>query len=1094
MRETVYHLATTLDAITDGVIVTDRDGLVARLNATAERLTGWALIDALGKKLSEIFDLVTDQDTTAASDTLEAALDAPGPAHIAPRAMLRDRRGTTCPIAGTVAPIRRPDGQVLGAVLVFRDRTDEENQHREIERRERLLQNILDTLPISVTLKDAEGHYVFVNKEFCRLLNKSPAEILGLATHDIFPGKFADARSRQDARVLTEGGHVMREGYGPEGTSPGYWLTGATRLDLGPDTQSLLLRYAMDVTEQRKTEAALRESNETLEAFFSQSLEGILILTLDEPLAWDDTVDKVQALDTLFRTMRVTRCNDAVVAQYGGTREQLLGMTMERGFRHDSAYGKRVLMQVFSEGRVRMEVNVRRFDGGAVWVEGDYITLRNQENLVTGLFGAQREISERKKAEQLLLASAERFRATFEQAAVGIGHLDAAGRWLRVNERLCRIAGLSDEALRGMTLLELIHPADRAGAGELIACIMSHQLESVSLDKRILTPSGSVMWVTLSLSAVRQIAGENLHAVAMLQDITERKRSEALLAASEERFRDVVDAAGEYIWETDGQWRVVFVSNQVERMMGYPPSSVIGRRAMEFLPEDEAARIGHLFRNRANRTAPFNAIELQVLNQRGERVWQQISGVPVQDDIGRIIGYRGASLNINDRKLAEQKIEQLATKDSLTGLPNRVLLNDRLEQAITNAQRREEMLALIFIDLDRFKTINDSLGHHVGDLLLKAVADRLATCVRRGDTLARLGGDEFIVALYELKNTEDVTPIAQKMLAAVSVPYEIEGYTLSTGCSMGISIYPSDGADVQSLMRNADTAMYHAKEKGRNNHQYFSPEMNIRAVERLHLENELRLAVQNRDFTLHYQPQIDMRTNEIVGAEALVRWVHPLTGEQVPPTRFISVAEDTGLIVPIGEWVLMTACSQARAWQDAGHPDMRITVNVSVGQFRANGSLIDTLEKVLAQTGLAAKYLELEMTESLLFQNIEENVKVLSRIGAMGVRISIDDFGTGYSSLSYLKQLPVDTIKIDSSFVRDIVTDENDAAIIAAIIAMARRLKLGVIAEGVETVAQLNALRELQCDEYQGYLFSKPLPADEFANAFFSEPLLRQIL
>jgi diguanylate cyclase (GGDEF)-like protein/PAS domain S-box-containing protein len=593
---------------------------------------------------------------------------------------------------------------------------------------------------------------------------------------------------------------------------------------------------------------------------------------------------------------------------------------------------------------------------------------------------------------------------------------------------------------------------------------------------------------------VRQIGSEALHAVAVVQDITERKRSEALLLASEERFRDVVDAAGEYIWETDAQWRIAFVSNQLERMMGYAPAEVIGRKTMEFLPEDEAARIEHLFRNRNNRAAPFNAIELQVLNSKGERVWQQISGVPVLDDKGHIIGYRGASLNIHDRKLAEQKIEQLATKDALTGLPNRVLLMDRLEQAIASASRKEQMLALMFIDLDRFKTINDSLGHHVGDLLLKTVADRLVGCVRRGDTLARLGGDEFIVALYDLKGAEDVTLVARKILANISLPCEIEGRLLSTGCSIGISIYPSDGADVQTLMRNADTAMYHAKEKGRNNYQYFSPEMNIRAVERLHLENELRLAVQNRQFTLHYQPQVHMHSNEIVGAEALVRWVHPMTGEHVPPARFITVAEDTGLIVPIGEWVLHTACSQAKAWQDAGHPDMRITVNVSVGQFRGNRSLIDSLEKVLAETGLEPRYLELEMTESLLFQNIEENVRLLSRIGEMGVRISIDDFGTGYSSLSYLKQLPVDTIKIDSSFVRDIVTDENDAAIIAAVIAMARRLKLGVIAEGVENLAQLNALRELQCDEYQGFYFSKPLPAEEFAQEFFSEPALSRII
>ena len=1093
MRETVYHLATTLDAIFDGVIVTDRDGLITRLNPAAEALTGWTTKEALHRPVRDVLCLHDSTPGSCHCDQASQALQGGKPIHLDSKMLMRTRKGRILPIAGSIAPIKRPDGVILGAVIVFRDRTGEEAQQREIERRERLLQTILDTLPMSVMLKDAAGRYVFANEDFTRRLGKSREQILGLTTHDVFPPEFADARSKHDARVLAEGGHVVREGYAPAGTFPGYWLSGATRLDLGPDAEPLLLRYAMDITSRRKTEEALRESNQTLEVFFSQSLEGIFIMLLDEPMVWNDATDKQQAVERILTTLRVTRCNDAVLQQYGGSREQFMGMTMAQGFRHDLAQARKILMHVFSAGRVRMEVEGRRFDGGVVWIEGDYIVLRNDAGLVTGLFGAQRDINERKRAEQSLLASAERFRATFDQAAVGIGHLDREGRWLRVNDRLCSIAGLAAEDMRQMTLLQLIHPADQASASGKISALMAGELEAVTLEQRFQRSSGSIVWVALTLSVVRQIAGEDLHAVAVVQDITKRKRSEALLTASEERFRDVVDAAGEYIWETDAEWRIVFISNQIERVMGYSPAELIGHQTMEFLPEDEAIRVEHLFRNRKNRAAPFNAIELQALNSAGERVWQQMSGVPVLDDLGQIIGYRGASLNINDRKLAEQKIEQLATKDSLTGLPNRLLLNDRLEQAIANAQRKEEMLALMFIDLDRFKTINDSLGHHVGDMLLKSVADRLNGCVRRGDTLARLGGDEFIIALYNLKAIDDVTQIARKILSTVSHPCQIEGHMLSSGCSIGIGIYPSDGADVQTLMRNADTAMYHAKEKGRNNYQFFSPEMNIRAVERLHLENELRLAVQNQQFTLEYQPQIDMRSNEITGAEALIRWVHPRTGERVPPARFISVAEDTGLIVPIGEWVLRTACAQAKAWQRAGHPDLRMTVNVSVGQFRGNVSLVETLERVLSETGLAAQHLELEMTESLLFQNIEENLKLLNRIGDMGVRISIDDFGTGYSSLSYLKQLPVDTIKIDGSFVRDIVTDESDAAIIAAIIAMARRLKLGVIAEGVETLEQLNALRELQCDEYQGFYFSKALPAEEFEREFFGEPRQRQV-
>jgi|GEM_PF-1246451 len=1087
MRETVYHLSTTLNAIFDGVIVTDRDGLVARLNPAAEQLTGWSLSEALGKKLGEIFKLHNEDNGTAATNPESYAPHAAGPVHFGPDTLLCDRHGVYRPIGGTVAPIRRPDGEQLGTVLVFRDRTAERDAQREIEHREQLLQNILDTLPISVMLKDAQGRYVFVNEDFCRWMEKPREHILGKTNHDFFDDDFASGRSEQEAIVLREGAHIVQEGFGPPGTLLGYCLTGARRLDLSPHADPLLLRYSLDITDRRNTEEALRKSNAQLEMFFAQSLEGFFFMALPEPLQWDDGIDQERALDYLLTQLRFIKINDAVLAQYDATREQILDIPIGRLFTHAPDYGREVIRQIFDAGRLRMEINERRMNGSPLWIEGDFIVLRDEQGQVIGLFGAQRDINERKIAEQLLLASAERFRATFEQAAVGIGHLCKNGRWLRVNERLCRITECAADDLSKMTLLDLIHPDDRASSKQKIDRLAQREIEAVTLEKRIRRPSGSIVWVALTLSLVREITGENLYAVAVVQDITERKRSDALLRASEERFRDVVDAAGEYIWETDAEWRLVFISNQVERTMGYTPSELIGRQMMEFLPEEQVTRFNsHFVQHRRNPLEPFNPLELRLINKSGDQIWQQISGVPVVDDHGKIIGYRGASMNIHDRKMAEQKVEQLATKDALTGLPNRLLLNDRLEHAIVSAQRKEQLLALMFIDLDRFKTINDSLGHHVGDLLLKAVAERLSTCVRRGDTLARLGGDEFIVALYDLKTAEDATIVARKMLDSVSHPYMIEGRTLSTGCSIGISIYPSDGPDVTTLMRNADTAMYYAKEKGRNNYQFFSPEMNIRAVERLNLENELRLAVQHRQFALCYQPQINMRTNEIVGAEALLRWPHPKTGQHIPPAQFIGVAEDTGLIVPIGEWVLRTACAQAKAWQNAGYPGMRITVNVSVGQFRANTSLADTIAEILDETGLDSKYLELEMTESLLFHNIEENVLLLTRLGQMGVRVSIDDFGTGYSSLSYLKQLPVDTIKIDSSFVRDIVTDENDAAIISAIIAMARRLKLRVIAEGVETIAQLNELRELQCDEYQGFFYSKPLPAEDFAREFFN--------
>ena len=1092
MRDSAYQLVATLSALVDAVIAVDGKCCVVRLNFPAETLTGWKHAEALARPLAEVFMLdggVCHDPSTNLAEQLQRATQ---PFPLPPYCHLICRDGSRCYINGSVVPLPGDDLARSGAIIVFRAREEEPHPSGEVLGRERLLSAVLNTLPVTILLKDTKGRYLFVNDEFCRRLNKSREELLGRTLFEVFPENFARALDKLDRITLTERRHISREGPSASPVLPGYWVTGTTPVDLGPHVEPVLMRYALDITDRHKVEEQLRASNRMLEAFFSQSLEGIFVMMLDVPVQWANTPHNRATLEAVFERLSVTRVNDALLGQYGTTRDQFLGMKLKAVFTHDPEYGLQVLRQILDAGRLRLEVDERRFDGCQLWIEGDYIVLRDDTGLVTGLFGAQRDINERKKAQQLLLASAERFRATFEQAAVGIGHLDCEGRWLRVNDRLCRITGRSAAHLYGLNAMDLFHPEDRAIATRSLQRLLSREIGALNMEQRILRESGTVVWVALTLSAVRPVPGERLHAVAVVQDVTERKHSEALLRASEQRFRDVVGAAGEFVWETNADWRITFISQQLQAVTGHSPEEVIGKHTYDFVPQEDALRTIEWFGRRLAGEAVPKFFEHRLINKWGGTSWVQVSGVPVRNEAGTIVGYRGTSLDVTDRRLAQQQIEQLATKDALTGLPNRVLLHDRLEQGIANANRKGEKLALMFIDLDRFKTINDSLGHHTGDLLLQAVAERLSLCVRKGDTLARLGGDEFIVALYELADVENVMLIAQKMLAAVSEPLEIGGYLLSTACSIGIGLFPSDGEDVATLMRNADTAMYHAKEKGRNNYQFFSSEMNVRAVERLHLENELRLAVQQGQFSLHYQPQVSIATGKIVGIEALARWIHPKTGIEVSPNRFIHVAEETGLIVPIGEWVLRSACAQAKAWHDLGHDKLRVTVNVSMGQFRGPRSLVDTISRALADTGLPARCLELEMTESLIFHNVEENIRLLAALGEMGTRIAIDDFGTGYSSLSYLKQLPVDTIKIDSSFIRDIFTDPSDAAIVAAIIAMARRLKLRVIAEGVETKEQLVALAELQCDEYQGFYFSRPLSAEQLTGMFFSASLRRQ--
>ncbi|MBX3616653.1 putative bifunctional diguanylate cyclase/phosphodiesterase [Nitrosomonas sp.] len=441
-----------------------------------------------------------------------------------------------------------------------------------------------------------------------------------------------------------------------------------------------------------------------------------------------------------------------------------------------------------------------------------------------------------------------------------------------------------------------------------------------------------------------------------------------------------------------------------------------------------------------------------------------------------------------ERKEAEKRIIEMATHDALTGLPNRNLLQDRVEQVLVHDTRRQRQMAVLFIDLDRFKTINDSLGHDIGDLLLKAVANRLKFCVRTEDTVARQGGDEFIVVLNSIAESLDAAKVAQKILDSLIQPFYIHGNELHIGGSIGIAVFPNDGSTAETLLRNSDVAMYHAKENGRNNYQFFTDELNKSAYERHTLSLDLRYAMERNELILHYQPVMDMPNHHLYGLEALLRWRHPVH-QLISPDKFINLAEETGLIIPIGEWVLKTVCVQIKAWQNQGYYVPRIAINLSARQFR-DKDLITNIAQILRETGVDAKYISLEITESMLIDNIEKVVETLSSLHAMGLHISIDDFGTGYSSLSYLKKFPIHTLKIDRSFVRDIVTDKNDRTIVAAIIAMAHSLELDVIAEGIEIEEQLAFLTEQKCNHYQGYYFSKPVPALEIENML--KPVLQK--
>ena len=659
------------------------------------------------------------------------------------------------------------------------------------------------------------------------------------------------------------------------------------------------------------------------------------------------------------------------------------------------------------------------------------------------------------------------------------------GEILRWNARMQAVTGYSHLEIGRLKPLDFISPADRGAVEATIREVLEKNTE-VTIEAEMVDRAGNVRPYAFTGKPLR-VGGET-YVMGIGRDITMKKRSEQQLLRAKERLDLALTSSNLALWDWD------LATNKVYFNEGW--SDLLGEAARESTyTGDDVYRWNHPDDREVFKAALTNAMkgvsdgfecEYRVPNASGEWIWIHSRGkVTQRDGRGQALRMTGTSTNVSKRKQAEERAEYLATRDALTGLPNRVLLHDRLEQGIVNAARLKTGFGFMFIDLDRFKTINDSLGHDVGDELLKRVASRLTACVRASDTVARLGGDEFAVILENLGDDDDegAQAVAEKMIAAMAAPMLVNNQHLNTSCSIGISLYPADGNDSAALMKAADVAMYYAKEKGRNNYQFFGADMNARAQERLSIETFLRLALRRGELILHYQPRISVATGELVGAEALLRWQHPRRG-LLAPGKFIDVAEDSGLIVPIGEWVLERACEQARAWQATVRPGLRLSVNLSVGQVLDGERLYAAVASAVSRSGIDPSTLELELTESLLMQNIEEKAALLNRLGQLGVGLAIDDFGTGYSSLSYLKQLPVDAIKIDSSFVRDIHSDPDDEAIIRAILAMAHSLRLSVVAEGVETEAQFKALKELGCDEYQGYYAAPAMPAAEFEQRY----------
>jgi diguanylate cyclase (GGDEF)-like protein/PAS domain S-box-containing protein len=722
------------------------------------------------------------------------------------------------------------------------------------------------------------------------------------------------------------------------------------------------------------------------------------------------------------------------------------------------------------------EHRYRTESGEWKWVQSrGKVSEREEGGRALRMTGINIDITARKRAEQAVRDAEERYRMLVEMTPEGV-IVHANGVIEYANAEAARIlkAG-SPRELLGVPIAETIDPEQAERFRERLKFL---QLGPGRLDfeeRKLVCRDGSR--TVVEVAAVSWLERGRLVMQSVVRDVTEQRKARAALAEREQRFRDVVEASGEYVWETDAQWRYTYLSARVEAVLGYMRAELIGRRPREFMPLGEARALDAFFDRNGRDGQPFRDLTHRSITKSGKVIWQQVSGVPVRDAAGGLIGYRGTGADITARKQAEERIQYLATRDALTGLPNRALLADRAGQAILAAARGRTQLALLLFDLDRFSLVNDSLGYQAGDALLRAVAERLQNTLRREDTLARVGGDEFVLLWDGLKSAQEAALVAQRIQDTLQRPFTIEGRPLSVSASIGVAIYPADGPDFNALLKAADTAMVHAKETGRGGLRLYSPELNARAVERLALDNELRGGLARGELLLHWQPVL--RHGALVGAEALVRWNHPQRG-LLGPDAFIPAAEQSGLIRAIGEWTLERALSQIGAWQRQLPGAPWFALNVSALELAQGEAYVARLRDALAAHGVPGDRLELEVTERVLMANVAEHSETLRRIGELGVRLAIDDFGTGYSSLAYLRRLPIDKLKIDRSFLRELDSSRGDAAIVETIAAMARSLGLHVAAEGVETEAQLKRLLAAGCHEWQGHFFSPPLDAPAF--------------
>ena len=796
----------------------------------------------------------------------------------------------------------------------------------------------------------------------------------------------------------------------------------------------------------------------------------------------ESTEDHIWSVDLNCRLILFNRAFQRHVEQIYGV-QVAVGMHPEGMFLPErAAPWPQFFKRALSEGPFRIEHSL--LDGHTLEMAFNPI-IADGEAMGISVFG--KDITERKLAEMQLRDSEERYRATFEQAAVGIVHASFDGRYLRCNMRFAEIVGYALEEIPGMTFQQITLPEDQAKCEAARQQMASGAIEGASLEKRYLRKDGSLTWVKLTCSTQRDAEGRALHNIAVVEDINARKTVEESLAAaqgalrlSEERYHTAFQTCLDSIAISrlsDGKYidaNQAFLDN-----IGFEREEIIGRTPLElgiWVDARDWQKITEMLRQ----NSICRGLEARFRRKNGDIFWGHISASVFEFDCAPCV--LSITRDISDAKLAEEEIRNLAFYDPLTALPNRRLLLERLRQALVASVRSGRSQALLSIDLDNFKTLNDTLGHQTGDLLLQEAARRIAACVSAADTVGRLSGDEFLLILEDLSEVPEeaaaqAEAVGEKILASIHNPYLLEGRECRSTCSIGITIFGGRRNSTDEILQQADIALHQAKAAGRDTIRFFSRALQAAVNARAAMEEDLRQAIKTNQFLLYYQPQVEW--GRLTGAEALIRWRHPARGI-MPPDEFIPPAEESRLILPVGDWVMETACAQIASWagqKNTAH--LSVAVNISALQFRQPG-FVEQVLAALDRAGANPENLKLELTESMLANNIEDIIAKMTELKSHGLRFSLDDFGTGYSSLAYLKRLPLDELKIDRAFGRDILVDATSGAIAQTIISLGRAMGLSVVAEGVETEEQRSFLAALGCHAFQGYLISRPLPLEEF--------------